>query len=281
MSQAFNNSLLSIAKMLLQSRRSGVNAVASQDARLVVMGNGPSLRKVLDNDMDSLRCCDCMAVNFAANTPEFFDIRPRYYTIADPHFYRAADDANVSCLIENLGRVDWPMTIFLPSGAGDMSRRIGNRNIIVARYNAVGVEGWKWLARFAYDHELGMPRPRNVLIPSIMIGIWSGYREIYLVGADHSWTQSLSVDDNNHVITNLPHYYADNAHEQSRVKAVYADVPLHSLFLSYHIAFKAYHEIERWAKKRGVAIYNATPGSFIDAFERRGLPSGSCLNAIR
>ena len=37
------------------------------------------------------------------------------------------------------------------------------------------------------------------LIPSIMLGIWLGYREIYLLGADHTWTKTLSVDDDNRV----------------------------------------------------------------------------------
>lgn len=267
-----SDSLRSIAKLLLQSRRSGVKPSPRDGKRLVVMGNGPSLRDVIDKRLDALTANDVMAVNFAANTPEFFTIRPAYYTIADPHFYRSVNDANVASLLANLHRVDWSMTLFLPSHVDVMSRLIDNDNITVVRYNAIGIEGWEWLARVAFNARRGMPRPRNVLIPAIMIGVWLGYREIYIVGADHSWTRSLAVDEDNRVITNLPHYYADNDHEQQRVKAVYADIPLHRLFHSYYVAFKAYHEIAPWTKKRGVAIYNATPGSFIDAFPRRSLP---------
>lgn len=258
--------------MLLQSRPVGIDRVAGADVRrLVVMGNGPSLRQVVDNDMPALMESDCMAVNFAANTPEFFEVKPRYYTIADPHFYNATDDANVSRMLSALKRVDWPMILFVPGEAGRIERMIGDGCVKVVRYNAVGVEGWRWLSHFAFDRKLGMPRPRNVLIPSIMLGVWLGYHDIYLVGADHSWTMNLSVDENNRVITNLPHYYADNSHELERIKAVYAGVPLHSLFLSYHVAFKAYHEIAGWARSRGIHIYNATPGSFIDAFDRRSI----------
>ncbi len=274
MSQAskFTDSLVSIAKILLQSRHVDIDRVAEAGLRrLVIMGNGPSLRQVVDHDMPVLMSSDCMAVNFAANTPEFFEVKPRYYTIADPHFYNATDDTNVSRMLSALKRVDWPMTLFVPGEAGRMERMIGGGSVRVVRYNAVGVEGWWWLSRFAFNRKLGMPRPRNVLIPSIMLGVWLGYHEIYLVGADHSWTMNLSVDDNNRVITNLPHYYADNSHELERIKAVYAGVPLHSLFLSYHVAFKAYHEIAGWARSKGIHIYNATSGSFIDAFDRRSL----------
>lgn len=274
MSQAskFTDTLVSLAKLLLHSRHCGIVRAGEVNKRpLVIMGNGPSLRGVIDENMSSLMAGDCMAVNFAANTPEFFLVKPCYYTIADPHFYRATGDANVACLLSNFSRIDWPVTLFVPADADKMRRLIDNEMVTVVRYNAVGVEGYRWLSRLAFNHRMGMPRPRNVLIPSVMLGIWLGYHEIYLVGADHSWTMNLSVDEENRVITNLPHYYADNGHEQERVKAVYAGVPLHSLFLSYHVAFKAYHDIAWWAREKGVCIYNSTPGSFIDAFERKVL----------
>lgn len=116
-----------------------------------------------------------------------------------------------------------------------------------------------------------MPRPRNVLIPSIMIGIWLGYKEIYVVGADHTWSKTLEVDANNTVISVQPHFYEDNKAEAARVASVYADVKLHEIMYSFHVAFKAYHQIEDFARKMGVNIYNATPGSFIDAFRRRDI----------
>ena len=46
---------------------------------------------------------------------------------------------------------------------------------------------------------------------------------------------------------------------------------LHDILLSFHIAFRAYFDVEDYARHRGIKIYNATPGSFIDAFERREL----------
>ena len=265
------DSLKSCVKLLVKSHSCKI-ANASPDRPLVIMGNGPSLKTVFEQQMCVLHRCDTMAVNFAANTQEFFDVKPRYYTLADPHFYRATDDSNVRRLVASLESVDWPMTLFVPYEGRTIGSLIKNTNIIIVSYNAVGIEGWSWLTRMAFNRRLGMPRPRNVLIPSVMLGVWLGYKEIYLVGADHSWTTSLSVDENNNVITNLPHFYADNSHERERVKAVYAGVPLHSLFHSYYVAFKAYPQIERWARERGVAIYNATPGSFIDAFERKVLP---------
>ncbi len=259
----------SVAKVILQSRSVKFPDKFRGADKLIIMGNGPSLRKVLDEQLDMLRDTPCMAVNFAANTPDFFKVKPVFYTIADPHFYRSTDDENVTGLLSNLSRVNWPMYLFVPREAlGKIRSLISNDSIVVVGYNAIGVEGWNPLIHKLFDTRLAMPRPRNVLIPSIMIGAWLGFRNIYLAGADHSWTQGLGVAPDNRVITNLPHYYQDNAHEQSRVKAVYTNHRLHDLFLSYYIAFKAYHEIQAWAVKRNIHIYNVTPGSFIDAFPR-------------
>ena len=187
--------------------------------------------------------------------------------MADPVFFNRAGNENVERLWQNLAKVSWPMTLFVPRKAVVMPLE----NIDVRRFNFVGVEGASWLRNFAYSRKLAMPRPRNVLIPSIMSGLWMGYRNIYITGADHSWTKTLDVNERNEVVSIQPHFYRDNDAEHKRVASVYKNIRLHELLLSFHIAFKAYFDLEAYARHIGANLYNATPGSFIDAFERRSL----------
>ena len=56
-----------------------------------------------------------------------------------------------------------------------------------------------------------------------------------------------------------------------RKRDLFANVKLHEVAHSYYTAFKAYHTILDYITPKGVKIYNATPESFIDAFERRDL----------
>lgn len=267
-------SIKSIVKMLLQSRRNGVRRVDDTSRPLIIMGNGPSLHDTIDSSAPALEQGPSLAVNFAANAPEFRQLKPRYYVLADPHFFTATGNENVRRLAENLASVDWPMTLFVPCGSsGDIGRMMrDNRHLTIERFNAVGVTGWHWLENLAYSHGWGMPRPRNVLIPSIMIAMLLGYRTIYITGADHSWTRTLSVNDRNEVVSIQPHFYKDDEQEKKRVAVEYLHYPLHQILQSFYVAFKSYHDIRRYADSRGVTIYNATPGSFIDAFERRPLP---------
>ena len=113
-----------------------------------------------------------------------------------------------------------------------------------------------------------MPRPRNVLIPSIMLGIALGFSTIYVAGADHSWTRTLSVDDDNRVVSIQPHFYKEDEREEKRVRKDYMNYPLHMILQSFYVAFRSYFTIARYARHRSVKIFNITPGSFIDAFPR-------------
>ena len=244
-----------LVKMAVESRPCGISLSAGERP-LVIMANGPSLADAMKNHAASLEHCDLMAVNFAANAEEFYRFRPQGYVMADPHFFNPGGDGNVARLWENIARkVDWPMTLYVPAR---MARRIPREvtsagHVRIERFNPVGVEGFGWFERMAYKSGLGMPRPRNVLIAAIMIGLKAGYREIYLAGADHSWTRTLEV-------------------EKNRVPNLYSNIRLHDMMLSFHIAFRAYHRIRRYADAIGARIYNSTPGSFIDAFPRRPLP---------
>lgn len=263
----------SLVKLLVATHKVSY-ARSEHDRPLVILGNGPSLKSTLSGHIDYIKNhADAMAVNFAANTREFKQIRPKYYILADPHFFNNPTDPNVSLLLDNIRGVDWDMTLFLPFAARNDCPLQDNEYLRIEYYNAVGIEGFDWLKNVAWRSRRGMPRPRNILIPAIMTGIGMGYREIYITGADHTWTATVSVDENNHVHTNQAHFYKEDEKEAKRIASEYVRYPLHSILYSFYLAFKAYHEIARFARLENVEIYNATPCSMIDAFPRHGLPS--------
>lgn len=265
--------LASLVKVALRSRRP--SAAGKETARsLIIMGNGPSLRSFIDRGEDLWEDFDLMAVNFAANAEEFRRLRPVLYILADPHFFNGhLSDPNVRRLWENLAAVSWDMTLWLPASHKAMIwPLLGSLppNIVIRWFNTTPVEGRGPLAKALIRSGMGMPRPRNVLIPAIMTALRSGYRKIFLVGADHSWSRTLWVDDENHVVSVQPHFYKDNESEKARVTLEYAGYHLHDILLSLTIAFRSYFDIARHAVDLGAIIYNATPDSFIDAFPRCG-----------
>lgn len=263
-------SVASVAKILLMSKCTFKSKRADSDKGIVILGNGPSLNSTISEHKDFLMHRDRMAVNFAANAPIFFELKPTSYVLADPHFFNGYNsDANVQKLWKHISHVDWDMQLFVPAKKHRWVLAMNlPQNIILRTYNLTPIEGFKWTRNLLYNLGLGMPRPRNVLIPSIMLAIWSGYGKIYIAGADHSWTQTLWVDDQNRVVSIQPHFYEDNEEEKKRVATEYHNYPLHQILQSLYVAFRSYFDIARYAETRHVKIFNITPDSFIDAFPR-------------
>lgn len=267
--------LATVGKVLLMSRKPS-HAGSLKKERIIIMGNGPSLRDTITNHLDILKNSNTLAVNFAANADTYGELKPNLYVLADPHFFRTetdgkSSDTNVVRLWDNIAATYWKMTLYVPCKAKLPETILKNNNITVKKYNLTPGEGLAGPVHWLYRKGLAMPRPRNVLIASIMIALREGYRDIDIVGADHTWSRDLWVDDRNRVISVQKHFYKDNDKEFERVAQEYSGYHLHDILNSLTIAFRSYHQIAAYAAKIGAKITNCTPGSFIDAFPRSSL----------
>ena len=73
----------------------------------------------------------------------------------------------------------------------------GNPHIKLYIYNTTPIEGFQSFCNWIFRKGWGVPRPHNVLIPSIAMGLRLPFRKIYLAGADHSWLPEITVTDDN------------------------------------------------------------------------------------
>lgn len=267
----FADSAASVLKVVLMSGKPSA-ASSEKKGTLIVMGNGPSLRDAIDNHRDELESHDLLSVNFAPLTQDFFSLKPKMHLLADGLFFQTEKQGNVEEMWSALRRVDWNMMLYVPVKQRKSKDLMDLPESVEVKYfNLTPASGWKWLMKFLYGRGLAMPRPRNVLVPSLMTAIREGYSRILLTGADHSWSKTLWVTDNNRVVSVQPHFYRDNEKERDRVESLYKDIHLHQIYESFSIAFRSYFAVKDYADSRGVEILNATPGSFIDAFPRTQL----------
>ena len=277
----FLQSVATFGKCLLMSRRAFPAPPGLRERPVIVMGNGPSLNDMLSRNPRAIRKSDLMAVNFAPNAALFYDLKPSMLVLADPHFFYGMDkDPNVARLWKRIGAVSWPMSLYVPVGHQARVRTLltgpdgkPNADITIKPFNLTPAEGYRGLRLALYRQGTAMPRPRNVLIPAIMIALREGYRDIRLTGADHSWSRTLWVDDMNRVISIQPHFYPDTEKERERVAKEYEGYHLHHIFNSLAVAFRSYFDIADYAETIGAKITNCTPGSFIDAFPRGDIDS--------
>ena len=104
--------LASFVKLPIMSRRPSPRSRESHDT-IIIMGNGPSLRDAIENHRDVLMAHPRLAVNLSALTPDFRELRPDYYILADIAFFLKEKTGKVPALWEALRAVDWEMTLFL------------------------------------------------------------------------------------------------------------------------------------------------------------------------
>ncbi len=263
------NTLLSLCRVALLSKKTGSLPRSAFNKDLVVLGNGPSLRSLLSEHASFLNGKDLLMVNFSAVSEDFTLFRPKYYLLMDPAFFE--DEATRRELfVPMIAKTDWEMHLFVPVSArkeAEWQEMVSESPYIrVHWFNATPVEGIDAFRHSCYRKGAGMPRPRNVLVACLMVALQLPYQRIYLAGADHSWMKEIWVDDNNVVNEDRAHFY-----DEDSTRRVVSPHRLHELLDSMAVAFRSYHEVEDYSKAIGKKIINITRGSYIDAFERMSI----------
>ena len=264
---------LSVVKILLQSKWSirFPNLFSNRD-ELLILANGPSLNKIIEDGNDILKGKTLLAVNFFVNSPRFTELRPELYLIADPLFWLVPEKRQQ--LFGGLAeKTTWPMTLFVPRRALKNKEwkplLIGNSQIKVVVYNTTPIEGFQGFCNWAFHKGWGVPRPHNVLIPSIVVGLRMQFKKIYLAGADHSWLPEIRVTDDNVVLMHQKHFYDQETSKADTVKQEnLQSARIYTILYHMYVSFKSYHILEAYAQWLGKEIINITPGSYIDAFRR-------------
>lgn len=274
-------SVLSILKIILTSSFFlKLPKIDTPNKSCIILGNGPSLNKTLENDFEKLLSNDLMCVNQFADTVYYEKLKPKYYVIqADQILLPKAVEYhdNVRKILFNniAAKTTWKLILFLPVFADKSSfwKNIikDNKNIHVCYYNPTPVDGLKALSHWLLKMNLGMPRPHNVLIPGIVQAINMGYSTVFLTGADHSWHEQFLVDENNNFKFTDTHFFSVNNKPMPRITHTGTHLHIHDLFRKFYLTFKGYFEIKSYAEYRKVTIYNASYKSYIDAFERKSL----------
>ncbi|WP_394995430.1 hypothetical protein [Emticicia sp.] len=275
----FFSSFLSILKVILLSKFS-LKLPKATLKKAAILGNGPSLKTTLANDLDFIKTTDIYAVNLFSSSTEFTQIKPQNYVILDPAFFlfSPANDGRedikkaLDCLIKN---TDWDMKLFVPYKAKKsyLVKQITQtkQNIQLCYYNYTIVEGFAWFRHRIFNLNLGMSQCQNILACALFLAIRRRYEAIYLFGADHSWHEEIRVSETNEIEVKQVHFY-DNAAQIKHQKILDVNTNIHSniqtIFLSLYKAFYGYSILRQYGDYQGIKIYNASTKSYIDAFER-------------
>ncbi|MCF6184510.1 MAG: DUF115 domain-containing protein [Bacteroidales bacterium] len=277
-------SIKSIIKVLTLSKKNQFPKNKTIKEECVILGNGPSLNETVNNHSRFMSDKTLICVNHFASSELYEKLKPEIYVIIAPELWLD----NVEDIYKQKGKVlfrdistktKWPIMLFISIGAKKYEHKFEefkkNKNISIFYINTTGVEGFKNLIFYLYKKRLGMPRPHNVLIPSLMLSIYFRFKKIYLTGTDHDWLKYIIVGQDNKVYLTQKHFYDEKtATPQPMLLVGKGERRLHEILDKFRISLKGYFIIREFAEQNNCQIINLTPNSFIDAFEKKILVNG-------
>ncbi len=247
----------------------------TKTGKVSVFANGPSLKDVLPRlKTEQFANSDFVVLNYFAETEVFWQIKPQHYCLADPAFCRPIFLVErTKVFFTLLEKVDWQMNVYVPTREVSSFIKfsgIQNKNLNIISVNSEGYKGFPSLRNWFYKKGLAVPVFQTVAIMAIYVAINSGYTEIDLYGVDHTFFDSLCVDENNHLCNRETHFY-DNG--KVELKPVVLDDEGHIFKISQFVLaigkmFKSHDLLADYARYMNVKIINCTTGSMIDSYTR-------------
>ncbi len=269
------NTVLSVLKILIKSKF-GIHLPKAVSESCIVLGNGPSLKQSLQNHPNFFKNHPLICVNSFSLTEQYGELKPEYYVMLDPSFWYENDEFaknTIECIKE---KTTWKLYLLIPQHAANSAvfqeLIIKNSNIILTPFNYTVFKGFEWAAHKVYINNLAMMQSQNVLVATLFLSINIGFKKIYLVGADHSWLETLVVNENNEVCFKSVHFYENENrvglhpfYKGAHTKEIFR---MDEILIIWGKTFYGYTAINNYASSRHSVIYNASEFSFIDAFKR-------------
>lgn len=274
---------ISLVKILFLSKWLKVLKHKTTKKSCVIIGNGPSFTESIRLYKEKIIEHELICVNSFANTEFYENLKPNYYLLQAPILFQSNEKSSElyinyrDVLFKNiLDKTSWELNLMVPFRAKKSPEFLQlillNKNIKPLYFNDVAIEGFSFFKTICFKLKLGIPRPHNVLIPSLFNSMNIGFKTIHIIGADHSWLSEISVNNQNEALVNQKHFYDENTSRPQKMED-YITRPrkLHEIIHKFYLSFRGYWEVEEFANKQKIKIYNCSEKSMIDAFQRGNL----------
>jgi hypothetical protein len=246
-----------------------MNNIYTQKKNCMVLANGPSLKSELRSILNDRTSYELMVLNYFCLSEYFFQLKPEYYSIADPIVFNSAEGvlkykSKVDSFIQSLNQVNWTCKFFYPShfDTSIVIDKINNPFVEKIKYNSTPLSSKSIFIFRLYSKNLLMPVPESVIIPSIFIIINMSFKNIHLFGVDHSWVTDIKVYEDNTSSFMLDHFHGKDSKQK-------IDRSISEFMLSQHRLFRSHEILQKYANFKKVKIINRTMNSFIDSYERK------------
>lgn len=214
--------------------------------KCIIVGNGPSL---VSEDLEAI--CRKGIYSFGAN----YIFKMYDKTAWRPNFYCITDPVGIEEIFAEDGRME-----YLSSNCDYIFSRT-NGKLGLDKEKANNIRLFKYVyspseEKYEFSNDCSKRVYIGYTITYVMmqLAVYMGFKQIYLIGIDH--TQSVETIGGKIIRKNMKNYSEEM--ELGNKKGFY---PIDKTTAAYMAA-------ERYSRKQGVKIYNATRGGKLEVFER-------------
>jgi hypothetical protein len=225
-----------------------------------ILCNGPSVKR---QNIRPLARETVFSVSSGFHHPDFDFVRPRYHCVPQLTYGELTEEKAVTffqLMNEKIGGAE----LFLATQEYDLVYRHGLFPGRKIHYVCLAKRYPPSNARQIPDLTKPVLRVQTVPVMVLMIAMFMGFRELYLLGTDHDWFVTKRYD-----------YFFDRSALGWTDAGVKEDGALQTTLLdelsTIRKVWEQYQAIAQIASFAGIKIYNATDGGMLDVFERKRL----------
>lgn len=250
-------------------------------SRAMILCNGPSLTSDMPTILKRRKGADLYCVNSFCLVDHFKLLKPEFYVLADPMYWRDDISENIlknrNQIISALLESSWQITVICPlSGKLFWSRALADapnirvvgvqRNECHFKHNSVQL--------FALNFGLATPNFINVAVLALWWVISRRVKEIELFGADFSSYKNLRLDEKTgETTTETQHFYqSEKAEGMKRENHKYlnrAQRKMHDRFFQIWLTFHQIFLLSELCKTRNLSLVNFSSNTNLDTIIRK------------
>ncbi|WP_300665443.1 hypothetical protein [Fluviicola sp.] len=272
----FFQTIVNLGKVVLKSNYF-IRIGKSADQNILVLGNGPSLKEDIVNNLKVFETTPLAVVNHFCYSEFFFQLKPKNYFFLDPAFFMQSmtEPIEKTCRILT-EEVDWEITFYLPwsSRKSPFVKSLKQKKNFKFQFvNYVTTKGgFRSINHWLYNWNLATPQSQTVLVYTLFLAVKTGNKRIFLFGGENNWHANVTVNKQNNLVITDMHLYEEKKEQKERVLKDSVDtsknITMVSLLESCVKVFRGYEVVNTYAGTKQAQIYNCSKNSLIDSFER-------------
>ena len=233
--------------------------------RCFIIGNGPSLKK---QDLSKLKNEMVFTVNMMPKSSIYQQVKSNFHVMVDPFIFQMnlekEEDRHKVDILKQIKSEDNSPICFFPYVSKRVIQELWLEQMLDVSYLHF-TEGFYDGYRKNIDLTKCIPGFCNVVQFCIVIAMYMGFKEIYLLGCDMTGYEQISVLAGKEVDL---HVYEMNETEKKLIKNTHSQIEPEKFFEGFYKMFADYRRLYEYSQSMGIHIYNATAGGILESFPR-------------